>query len=105
MCAFDCIDNLLTDVCPFIAYIGNLVASLTKPARTKALNTFEDLLHLPNEASVFVLAGGIDQFMKETSDPILKVCNPIIYNRHEFYLASSWRHVSTSDLLPFHEFF
>ena len=79
MCALYCIDNLLTFVCHFLAYIGNLVASLTKPARTKALNSFEDLLDLPNEATVFLLAShGTNQFMKEAHDPILKVCNPIL---------------------------
>ena len=79
-CAVDCIAHLLTkSVCPFLAYIGNLVASLTKPARTKALNSFEDLLDLPNEATVFLLAShGTNQFMKEAHDPILKVCNPIL---------------------------
>ena len=79
MCALYCIDNLLTFVCHFLAYIGNLVASLTKPARTKALDTFEDTLDLPEEASVVVPYGNqaIIQFMKGTSDPILKVCSLI----------------------------
>ena len=64
------------NICSSQAYIGNLVASLTKPARTKAINTFGDILDLPNEASVFLSTGqwGVYLSLKETSDPILKVC-------------------------------
>ena len=87
MFALDYLDKLLTFVFSLLAYVGNLVASLTKPARTKALNTFEDLLDLPNGASVVLPLGNtaIVKFMNETSDPILKVCNPTKKYRHEFY--------------------
>lgn len=67
-------------ICSSQAYVGNLVASLTKPARTKAINTFGDILDLPNEASVFMSTGqwGVYLSLKETSDPILKVCTMIM---------------------------
>ena len=64
------------NICSSQAYVGNLVASLTKPARTKAINTFGDILDLPNEATVFLWSqsGGVYLSLKETSDPMLKVC-------------------------------
>ena len=59
----------------FIAYMGNLVASLTYPARTKAINTFEDLTRLPDDAFVFTskTAGRIVEILTTTTHPTLKV--------------------------------
>ena len=58
------------------AYMGNLVANLTYPARTKAIDTFEDLINLPDDASVLKLSiyqQRIVEIMNETTEPILKV--------------------------------
>ena len=57
------------------AYMGNLVASLTYPARTKAINTFEDLTKLPDDAFVFTskLSARIVEMLSDATDPTLKV--------------------------------
>ena len=59
--------------------MGNLVASLTYPARTKAINTFEDLTKLQDDTLVVTSTWGqrIVEIMKEATDPILKV-NPTL---------------------------
>ena len=57
------------------AYMGNLVASLTYPARTKAINTFEDLTKLPDDAFVFTskTAARIVEILTTATHPTLKV--------------------------------
>ena len=60
--------------------MGNLVANLTYPARTQAIDTFKDLMNLPDHTSVVKLniyQQRIMEIMNETTDPILKV-NPDI---------------------------
>ena len=57
--------------------MGNLVASLTYPARTKSINTFEDLTKLQDDTRVVAqtYSSRIVEILKESTDPILKV-NP-----------------------------
>ena len=55
--------------------MGNLVASLTYPARTKAFNTFEDLTKLPDDALVitFKTSARMVEILTNATDPSLKV--------------------------------
>ena len=56
------------------AYTGGLVASLTYPIRSKEINTFADLLKLPNEATIATIKwSSNDEILKETTDPVLQV--------------------------------
>ena len=71
-----------------LAYMGNLVASLTYPARTKAIDTFEDLTKLQDDTLVVtpIYSQRIVEIMKEATDPILKV---IIQHLYLKYFAPS----------------
>ena len=55
--------------------MGNLVASLTYPARTKAFNTFEDLTKLPDDALVitFKTSARMVEILTNATDTSLKV--------------------------------
>ena len=57
-----------------LAYSGNLLASLTLPARSKALNTFEDLLQMPEEGTIIVKPHtSMHSIFQEATDPLLMV--------------------------------
>ena len=66
----------------FIAYMGNLVASLTYPARTKAINTFEDLTKLPDDAFVFTSKTSVRivEMLTNATDPTLKVNQAFLHH-------------------------
>ena len=56
------------------AYSGNLLASLTLPARSKALNTFEDLLKMPDDGAIIVKPyTSMHSIFQKATDPLLKV--------------------------------
>ena len=56
------------------AYNGNLIAHLTFPARSKGVDTFADILKLPEEATVAAFQGtSIMDILRETTDPVLQV--------------------------------
>ena len=56
------------------AYSGNLLASLTLPARTKALNPFEDLLRMPDDGAIIVRQyTSMHSIFQKATDPVLKV--------------------------------
>ena len=58
-------------------YQGSLIAMLTYPARSKAIDTFADLLELPEEATIGTFRwSSMNEILRETSDSILKVCSP-----------------------------
>ena len=60
------------------AYRGGLIASLTYPARSKAIDTFEGVLQLPKDSTIWVLQwSSMWEMLQETSDPVLQV---ILYN-------------------------
>ena len=49
------------------------MAMLTLPARSKAIDTFSDLLELPDEATVGVFQwSSMNEMLQETSDPTLQ---------------------------------
>ena len=57
-----------------LAYSGNLIACLTLPARSKALNTFEDLLKMPEDGAIIVKPHtSMHSIFQEATDPLLKV--------------------------------
>ena len=62
--------------------MGNLVASLTYPARTKAINTFEDLTKLPDDTFVFMskTAVRIAEMLTNATDPTLKVNQAFLHH-------------------------
>ena len=48
---------------------------LTLPARSKAIDTFSDLLDLPEEATLGIFQwSSMNEILQETSNPILKEC-------------------------------
>ena len=52
---------------------------MTLPARSKALNTFEDLLQMPEEGTIIVKPHtSMHSIFQEATDPLLKV---IKYNK------------------------
>ena len=56
------------------AYNGNLIAHLTFPARSKGVDTFADILKLPEEATIAAFQGtSIMDILQETTDPVLQV--------------------------------
>ena len=56
-----------------LAYKGNVIARLTYPARSKSIDTFSDLLELPDEATVGTFRfSSMNEILQETSDPTLK---------------------------------
>ena len=56
------------------AYSGNLLASLTLPARSKALNTFEDLLSMPDDGAIIVKPyTSMHSIFQKATDPLLQV--------------------------------
>ena len=60
-----------------LGYQGSLIAMLTYPARSKAIDTFADLLELPEEATIGTFRwSSMNEILRETSDSILKVCSP-----------------------------
>lgn len=57
-----------------VAYNGNLIAHLTFPARSKGVDTFADILKLPEEATIAAFQGtSIMDILQETTDPVLQV--------------------------------
>ena len=59
-----------------LAYQGGLITSLTYPARSKAIDTFEDLLQLPEEATIGTYPwSSMDEILKESTDTTLQVLN------------------------------
>ena len=63
-----------------LAYQGNLMAMLTLPARSKAIDTFSDLLELPDEATVGIFQwSSMNEILQETSDPTLQVSSQFRY--------------------------
>ena len=55
------------------AYKGNVIARLTYPAKSKSIDTFSDLLDLPDEATVGTFRfSSMNEILQETSDPTLK---------------------------------
>ena len=71
-----------------LAYSGNLLSSLTLPVRSKALNTFKDLLQMPEDGAVIVKQHtSMHAIFQGATDPLLKV---ITYkSRSYFYSFSS----------------
>ena len=56
------------------AYSGGLVASLTYPARYKALNTFLDVLELPEEATIKTFGWtAVTEILQQSTNPTLQV--------------------------------
>ena len=56
------------------AYNGNLIAHLTFPARSKGVDTFADILKLPEEATIAAFQGtSIMDILRDTTDPVLQV--------------------------------
>ena len=56
------------------AYNGGLVASLTYPVRSKEVNTFADLLTLPDEATVAIGRWMSHyEMLEKATDPVLQV--------------------------------
>ena len=56
------------------AFNGGLVASLTLPVRSKAVNTFADLLNLPNEATIAIGRWSSHyEMLQNATDPVLQV--------------------------------
>ena len=62
----------------YSAYNGNLIAHLTFPARSKGVDSFADILKLPEEATIAAFQGtSIMDILQETTDPVLQViCLP-----------------------------
>ena len=55
------------------AYKGNVIARLTYPAKSKCIDTFSDLLDLPDEATIGTFRfSSMNEILQETSDPTLK---------------------------------
>ena len=56
------------------AYNGNLIAHLTLSARSKSVDTFADILKLPEEATIASFPDtSIIDILQETTDPVLQV--------------------------------
>ena len=56
------------------------MAMLTLPARSKAIDTFSDILELPDEATVGVFQwSSMNEILQETSDPTLQVSSQFRY--------------------------
>ena len=65
-----------------LGYQGSLIAMLTYPARSKAIDTFADLLELPEEATIGTFRwSSMNEILRETTDPVLKECSLVnIFN-------------------------
>ena len=71
-----------------LAYSGNLLSSLTLPVRSKALNTFKDLLQMPEDGAVIVKQHtSMHAIFQGATDPLLKVIS--YKSRSYFYSFSS----------------
>ena len=64
----------VTIACGIPAYNGSLIAYLTYPARSKAINTFQDILKEEEDVTIFVYRSNSQhKLLQETSDPVLQV--------------------------------
>ena len=58
------------------AYTANLIAHLTYPARSQAINTFEDILKAPEEVTVHTRQyASQHMILQESSNQVLKACH------------------------------
>ena len=72
-----------------LAYKGNLLAMLTLPARSKAIDTFSDLLELPDEATVGIFQwSSMNEILQETPDPMLQ--EGLLLKTNRLYSFTFW---------------
>ena len=80
------------------AYNGNLIAHLTFPARSKGVDTFADILKLPEEATIAAFQGtSIMDILRETTDPVLQVISMPQQTKSKKIIAISLIRLSTKE--------
>ena len=64
------------------AYTGNLMASLTFPAKQKPIDTFDDVAKIGNGVTLITLAStSMHSYLKHSNDSIAKVVRIYVYER------------------------